>query len=313
MSKVELMQKLKDAREIKNVSLQDASRVLSIRAQVLQDLEEGNYHKLGALLYVKSYTRKYAAYLKLDASEIEYLLSNLEDPFQEEKQESPIRAQLNEEKRMVHRSFFRWYLLIISALLAAGVVTYFVYGEKIADIFPVKPTPERVINDYQQEVTNLSTSIPVVNTTDEVQLINGTSNIEEPINVIDTKATLSEFALDQILSSSNGIVLESHQSLPDTDTIAPLPEGIASLSITLGSDESWLQIKDKDQKVLMNEVLPANATYHIDGAAPFSLHLGNAKSIDKMMFNGKEVESTIYRPTSRTTVSKFILKLEKEN
>ena len=119
MIKDELIQKLKETRESRGISLQDAARILSIRVQVLQDLEEGRFERLGALLYIKSYVRKYSAFLKINPEEIEALLSQLEDPFKYEKSESVIRAQLNVEKRMVQRSFFRWYSIILAIVLCA--------------------------------------------------------------------------------------------------------------------------------------------------------------------------------------------------
>lgn len=134
MIKSELAQKLREARQNRNVSLQDVSKVLSIRVQVIQDLEDGQYERLGSILYIRNYAKKYADYLKIDRAEIDGLLSQLDDPFKEDKRESLIRAQLNEDKRMVHRSFFRWYSVILIALLGAGIALYFIYGEKVTDI-----------------------------------------------------------------------------------------------------------------------------------------------------------------------------------
>ncbi len=326
MTKDELVQKLKSAREDRQVSLQDASRVLSIRVQVLQDLEDGRYDRLGSLLYVKNYVKKYADYLRLDRNEINALLAQLEDPFKEEKTESLIRAQLNEDKRMVHRSFFKWYSVILIALLGASIAIYFVYGEKVADIFNIKPTPEKIINynansdlDDQQEVTeNLQVEKPepIVLATVEN---NDSNSIMADIDAnVDTKSALSDFEVEQIIR--DGSLALSSMDVEQLDNVEsttaekmPLPKGISSLSLTLNNAECWIQIRDKNQKVLMNEVLPANATYHLEGAAPFSLHIGNAQSIEKLMFNGEVVDAKVYRPTARTTVSKIKLEPKEEN
>ena len=334
MIKDELIQKLKETRESRGISLQDAARVLSIRVQVLQDLEEGRFERLGALLYIKSYVRKYSAFLKINPEEIEALLSQLEDPFKYEKSESVIRAQLNVEKRMVQRSFFRWYSIILAIVLGAGIFVYFVYGEKVVDIFHIRPTPDRIIN-YQEtpnntnvvvneQVEEIDTDEPSVESIDVTETlptsVNTEINVQSTADELSTigiggKSALSEFEVDQILKSANLDLtgLNVDNSNDATEEKAALPEGISSLSITLNGSECWIQIKDKNQKVLMNEVLPANATYHLEGEAPFALHVGNAKSIDKLIFNGSDVEEKIYRPTSRTTVSKFKLEPKEEN
>lgn len=335
MIKDELTQKLKDARDNRQASLQDASRVLSIRVQVLQDLEDGRFDRLGSLLYIKNYVRKYADYLKIDRDEIESLLAQLMDPFKDEKSESLIRAQLNEDKRMVHRSFFKWYSVILFALLGAGIVVYFVYGEKVADIFHIKPTPDKIIN-YQHnsssEMNDQQDLEPIDFSDQELVATDAKSPMiamnEETVNSVvssvipsmDTKSALSEFEVEQIIRdgaltlSSVENDQQATENLPDeTQKISELPEGISALSMTLNNAECWVQIRDKNKKILMNEVLPANATYHIEGEAPFSLHIGNAQSIDKLTFNGEVVDEKIYRPTARTTVSKIKLEPKEEN
>ena len=214
MIKDELTQKLKDARDNRQASLQDASRVLSIRVQVLQDLEDGRFDRLGSLLYIKNYVRKYADYLKIDRDEIESLLAQLMDPFKDEKSESLIRAQLNEDKRMVHRSFFKWYSVILFALLGAGIVVYFVYGEKVADIFHIKPTPDKIIN-YQHnsssEMNDQQDLEPIDFSDQELVATDAKSPMiamnEETVNSVvssvipsmDTKSALSEFEVEQII------------------------------------------------------------------------------------------------------------------
>ena len=202
------------------------------------------------------------------------------------------------------------------------------------DIFHIRPTPDRIIN-YQEtpnntnlvvneQVEEIDTDEPSVESIDVTE--NLPTSVSTEINVQSTtdelstigiggKSALSEFEVDQILKSANLdlISLNVDNSNDATETKAVLPEGISSLSITLNGSECWIQIKDKNQKVLMNEVLPANATYHLEGEAPFALHVGNAKSIDKLIFNGVDVEEKVYRPTSRTTVSKFKLEPKEEN
>lgn len=332
MIKDELAQQLKDARENRQASLNDASRVLSIRVQVLQDLEDGRYERLGSLLYIRNYVKKYADYLKLDRSEIDVLLAQLEDPFKEEKTESLIRAQLNEDKRMVHRSFFKWYSVILVALLGAGIAVYFIYGDKVTDIFNIKPTPEKIIRDTASALSDEEQALIEEEIQQPIQLASTAQSISTPsimmndnnVNSVianvapnmDEKSALSAFEVEQIIRDGS-LTLASVNSDQSADVTmqekVQLPEGISSLSLTLNNAECWVQIRDKNKKVLMNEVLPANATYHLEGEAPFSLHIGNAQSIDKLMFNGEVVDEKIYRPTARTTVSKIKLESKEEN
>ncbi|MBS7836059.1 RodZ domain-containing protein [Wohlfahrtiimonas chitiniclastica] len=334
MAKEELMHKFKEAREARNVSLQDAARVLSLRVQVLQDLEDGRYEQLGAMIYIKRYVRKYADYLKLDRDEIEVLLAKVDDPFANNMHnESLIRAQLNEEKRMVQRSFFKWYMWILLILCVIGTAAYFLYGEKTAELFNIKPTPDHIINYQETEA-----EVPAETVTSEIEAPIATETVTErvapapkkvevevpvaaavstvPVAAIDTKSALSDFELDQIIKTGKiELANQTDAALDVTDQAqkAPLPEGFSALSLTLGPSECWIQIKDKNQKVVMNEVLAGNATYHIEGKAPFFVHMGNAKAIDQMVLNGEVVDEKVYRPTARTTVSKIKLEAKEES
>lgn len=332
MAKEELMHKFKEARQARNVSLQDAACVLSLRVQVLQDLEDGRYEQLGAMIYIKRYVRKYADYLKLDRDEIEGLLAKVEDPFANMHNESLIRAQLNEEKRMVQRSFFKWYMWILLILCVIGTAAYFLYGEKTAELFNIKPTPEHIIN-YQDTETVMPEEAPVHNDAPvitetvtesiapvpkkiemDVPVVAAVSTV--PVAAIDTKSALSDFELDQIIKTGKiELANQADANLDEAESAqkAALPEGFSALSLTLGPSECWIQIKDKNQKVLMNEVLAGNATYHIEGKAPFSVHMGNAKAIDQMVLNGEVVDEKVYRPTARTTVSKIKLEAKEES
>lgn len=341
MIKDELTQKLKDAREARQVSLQDAARILSLRPLVLQDLEDGNFERLGALIYIKSYTRKYADYLKIDRAEIEALLSQLEDPFKQQRDESVVRAHMNEEKRMVNRSFFKWYSVILMIVLVVAVVVYFIYGEKVTDIFHVKSTPDHIVN-YQedneqpeQEINQtsefiMSSSVQEVasNTLPPLDLLTANREVDaeeiidsvKPVvtNIapsVDTRSALSEFEVDQIIRTGQLNLSETVgvNSEPTITKPLDLPKGVSSLSITLNASECWLQIKDKNQKILMNEVLPGGATYHVEGEAPFALHFGNVQSVDKLVLNGEMVDQKVYRPTPKTTVSKIKLESKEES
>jgi cytoskeleton protein RodZ len=61
---------LKEARETRGLSLDDASRVTRIGKGYLQALEDGMYYRLPDVVYAKGFLRAYSTYLKLPENEI---------------------------------------------------------------------------------------------------------------------------------------------------------------------------------------------------------------------------------------------------
>ena len=59
-------QKLKSAREAKGVSVSEAAASTKILSKFIEAMEDDNFEKLSAPIYVKSFVRLYAKYLNLD-------------------------------------------------------------------------------------------------------------------------------------------------------------------------------------------------------------------------------------------------------
>jgi hypothetical protein len=58
---------LREAREVRNITLDDAWQATKINPRFLQALEDGHYHELPTPVHVRGYLRNYARYLHLDA------------------------------------------------------------------------------------------------------------------------------------------------------------------------------------------------------------------------------------------------------
>lgn len=59
-------EQLRQAREAKNLTIQQAAEITKIRSDHLRALEEGNFNVFAAPVYIKGFVRTYATLLKLD-------------------------------------------------------------------------------------------------------------------------------------------------------------------------------------------------------------------------------------------------------
>ena len=66
----EIGEKLRDAREKMEISIEEASEDLKVEPSILQKIEEGDKESFKDVLYLKYYIRDYAKYLGLDSEEM---------------------------------------------------------------------------------------------------------------------------------------------------------------------------------------------------------------------------------------------------
>lgn len=116
---------LREAREARGLSLDDAARVTRIGKGHLAALEDGLYDKLPSRVYVKGFLRVYAAYLKLPENEVlqayERGLTGHVPVF--ESGETLPGPQEDYPQKSASR--FRWSYLIPVAVVLAAASSYF--------------------------------------------------------------------------------------------------------------------------------------------------------------------------------------------
>lgn len=134
----ELGQMLREAREVKGISLAEAEETTRIRRKYLQALEEENYEILPPAVYVRGFLRSYATYLGLDPEEA---LAIYGDGIQV----SPVPREPHIiSEPLVPGSPINWELVAgVLMLVAVAVILVLVYRQYIAPlaIQPAGPTP----------------------------------------------------------------------------------------------------------------------------------------------------------------------------
>ena len=70
------------------------------------------------------------------------------------------------------------------------------------------------------------------------------------------------------------------------------------------NEESWVEIRDADGRIVFSQLNLAGTRRKVEGAAPFSLVIGNAAGV-KLRYNDAEIDLT---PYTRTDVARLTLK-----
>lgn len=119
-----LGEKLRKLRGDFRITLVEASRNTKIQARYLEYLENGQYEKLPADVYVKGFLRSYARFLGVDEAALIKLYErerNIQANLEPEKHHSPTRPSLPISSLVITP---RTIVLIVTALVVAGVFGY---------------------------------------------------------------------------------------------------------------------------------------------------------------------------------------------
>ncbi len=133
----ELGEILRQAREDKGLSLAQVEEAIKIRCTYLQALEEGDFERLPAPVYLRGFLKNYAQFLGLD---VEQMLSLYEGP--RAQTETSVPRMLDEPLEPL--SWRRWWPLVVVLLVivaaAIGLWSYERYYGTLPLLRP-EPTP----------------------------------------------------------------------------------------------------------------------------------------------------------------------------
>ncbi len=188
-----LGEKLRQARNFKNLKIEEIAKKLGIRPNYLLALEEENFEGLPTGLYGRNYLKKYAEYLKLDSKEILEIwdkimnTDDLTDPFSQK--------IVKRSKFIVFPKIVRNILITIAILICFLYLIF--YFKKIAFPPSLKVTqPEKnllieenfitIIGQTEKEAEVKINGEVVLNNHDGI--FSQTVNLKEGLNNIVIKA-----------------------------------------------------------------------------------------------------------------------------
>lgn len=195
MSAQSLGEKLKSAREERGLSVEQVSRVLSLRPSLVMEMESGDYREIGALLYARNYLRKYAKFLDMENAQFEADLEEISVKSDPKSQgfydTSKVKLEVEEKKRSNN---FKYYLIFVVILLAVFAYLY------QTGVIP-SPFKERLSNDDTGSVSLPNERLPSLELEYSVNG-NNLTNAEE--------VSFEELLIDSVKSQQISMVDEYH-------------------------------------------------------------------------------------------------------
>ena len=274
-------EKLRQAREALNLSLEDAAKAISLRPSILEKLENNEFvQKNVPSTFMKGYVRSYTKFLRIPESEWAHLTFG-----------EAYKNDLGKNARATrsvnqYSSHSRWVGTLTTIILLAAVgmtglwwwqnyqksneerdnlVQTYVEKEKTAELpathsneIPVTVNSQPAVSSNETasvaETTNNAAAEPAVSTTQENQAQTVSAEVSTTATSAPTIGQAQAPVVEQTLPNTEPT---TEKTVPDTQSAVETPAiseapttAKGDLVIEITKNSSWISVKDQNRKVL---------------------------------------------------------------
>lgn len=296
---------LRRTREAQGLSLAEVANALKLNVRQVEALEGGRFDELPGLAFTRGFLRNYARLLRVDVAPLLATLDRPADTSVELMPASNAHGDIPQEGRG------RFRKSILPGVLAAaglfGVVVagwYFDTQKKVVENVAVQ-APEPVSENAPGGVTppsQLDASVaPVIPQGVPAQPAEVAA--PSPAGSAVPQAATPSVVPPPVGTPTPAVVAPADKAV-EAPQAKPAGESGADQLVFEFSQDAWVEVKDKNGKILLSQLGKAGARREVSGTGPFSLVVGNARFV-KLQRNGTPVDLT---PATKVTVAR--LKLE---
>lgn len=269
---------LAEARTKAALSTEDAATRLCLRPQQIEAIESGEVDSLPGQTFVRGFIRSYAKLLQIDAEPL------VEAHRRHTPGAVPGQISLKWEHIPIIETARRGWLpyiqlaVVIGVLLGAGLA-YMEYSAKPADE-ALKPA-------------TLTAPEPML---EEETVLQPLGAGEEP-GAADALPPAADPAATNPLPPA-----PPASPAQQVNPAAAMPAAGAKLRLAF-SEASWVRVRDRDGRYLLNKTVPAGGAEVVAGTPPLTLEIGNTAGV-QVSFNDQPVDLA---PYTRANVARFTL------
>lgn len=281
-------QLLKQERERRQLTLEQAAQQLNLKAEVLQCIEADQPDKNILPTFMRGYLRAYARFLKIPEQQ---LLNRFEQAHQVKS--APVKAMKtfsNRQAKQQTETRFMWLTYVIVAILLASLGAWLWQGAR--DFTSFSGTTEPAVN------TTLLIDEPVVEQQPAPVVIEQTS----PATVINPQDVLplSEEAVQPAVTQESPLILPGTLVAMDSNAESfgdSTDSGLDRLKMTF-TDNCWIDVLDGNGERIAYGTKQAGYVMELNAKGPFTITLGspgvvaidiNQKPFDMSGFPGGRV------------------------
>ena len=277
---------LREARERLGLSVADVSNQTKLAPRQIEALEADDFQHLPEMTFVRGFVRSYAKILQLDAQP---LLADIPQvnapttPLAPSSVEVPFPNAYSPQRQNL---IWLGAALLLAVLVVAFAVWHFTTPRAHPDVAQVE-TP--VSLPAQMQI------IPASPVHEAGVIVSPVGSALQPEPVVAQPPVSAAQPLTPLHRDTSLNANERLEALPQTQPAKPATQtGVSPQTATLRltfDQESWVEIRDKDDKMLSSQVNPPGSELSLNGQAPFSLVIGHAASV-RLYHRGKQVDLT---------------------
>ena len=271
-------ERLRAARERSGLSIAELARAMKLGVYQLEAMEQGHWAALPGPTFVRGFVRNYARQLNLDPQPLMVRLdAEIERPAEvlhvPASAESPVGYMPSNARRD------RTMMLIGLALVVLATLLYTLLPSDL--------------NGLRHELQ---------------QFVNGFSRQEEPpVAPAPTPAATPDPVFPpgvtaQQVMTPQALVPAEATGNPAVNAPQTPPAGVAQLDFTVDK-ASWIEVKDRDGRVVFSQKMTAGSVQKVEGLGPLSLVIGYAPGV-RLSWRGQPVD---LEPHTRGDVARLVL------
>lgn len=259
-----------EARERLGLSVSDVASQIKFAPRQIEALEADDFQRLPETAFLRGFVRSYAKILQLDA---ETLLAAL--PQKKTAQGDLVPNPVGDPFPDVHSVMQQNMIWLGAALLLLIAVAGFAIWHFTAPA--EQPKAEKVETPL---------SLPDDMQISHAQLFQETGKADPVVSKTPPAVTVAQSSV----KATNPVATKPAQRKHTITTETQPGESSPIISLRLEfSEESWTEIKDKDDKIISSQVNPAGSELRVDGHAPLSILIGHAPAA-RLYLRDKEID-----------------------
>ncbi len=279
--------RLAEARRVQSLTPADVARQLKLSVWQVEALEAGRYQQLPGPIFVRGFIRNYARLLKLDPDE---LLLEAGDSLPQPA--SQPQAPLSPDIPFPGTSKPRWPAMAVAVLVIVGLLAAY-------EFYWNEPGP------VTDRTTATPSPAPAPGTAPgAVQTVVASSQSHSSASsIVDAQAAGAPAALPGITTppqATRDALPTAGEARPERDRL-PGP-GERQMHLVF-EQESWVEIRDRNERVIFSQLNRPGTQQFVSGLPPFSVVVGNAQGV-RMTYGDKPVDLARH---TRTDVARLIL------
>jgi len=291
--------RLAEARELLKLSAADVARQLKLSVAQVEALENGQFDRLPGSVFVRGFIRNYARLVKLDPDDLLRAAAN-SLPQHAPRPEVPLSQDIPFPSTRPHR--WRKYVWITAVLVAAlASYEFFVSGkEAVVTTHPlgVTPVPLPVAKSEEEKPPAPTDTPPVAKATsvtaDKMAASDKTlasssaaRPAEQPATTMAAEPPKTAPAAAPVKGQPSAEAVPPPQAEPAAPP--PPPDPAQRQATLVFEDEAWVEVRDRNGKVLLFQLNPPGTRQVVSGRPPLSFVIGNAHGV-RLTYDDRAVD-----------------------